>query len=423
MKFIRDIIFEKRGVPAAGPSAARPSVPPLDPSEGPADMSAPVATQAMPMLRAPDLSQAQVEVLDFAEVEPDFVVNLFPEGDDDSPEPEDAFFAGDWEQDAPGLDAASSTAQVEQAFRTIRASTSGVAVEAGIARVSPKDSLPIDRPAGPVKSKSPFEGMKAPEILRPDILRKGAGIRPTSVLPEPHAPEPHAQEARLRAALAAETASEPAAHKANGVETLAETEAAPPLRAAEIPDQHRSLNEMPYVSVLPASLPTEAAAPSAFEVPPPAAGRGANRSGRVKTRLLGFDPESLGLSSPFEKAESRANDPFPVGWLVVVAGPGRGASFALHDGVSRVGRGEDQTICLNFGDNSISRENHISIAYDSEQSAFYIGQSGRSNIVRLNNKPLLCTEQIRSGDQVRVGETVLRFAALCGGDFSWTANP
>jgi hypothetical protein len=189
------------------------------------------------------------------------------------------------------------------------------------------------------------------------------------------------------------------------------------------PDAVRSLNEMPFVSVGPTARSVADAEPQpAFEVPPPAAGRSANRSGRVKTRLLGFDPESLGISNPFEKAEARANDPFPVGWLVVVAGPGRGASFALHDGVSRIGRGEDQTVCLNFGDNSISRENHVSIAFDSEQSGFFIGQSGRSNIVRLNNKPLLSTEQIRSGDQIRVGETTLRLAALCGEDFAWTAK-
>jgi hypothetical protein len=180
-------------------------------------------------------------------------------------------------------------------------------------------------------------------------------------------------------------------------------------------ERAQSLNEMPYVSV----DPTPAAPEANFEAPPPAAGRGAARSGRVKTRLLGFNPDDLGISNPMERPEARARDLFPVGWLVVVAGPGRGNAFPLHDGVSRVGRADDQTISLNFGDNSISRENHISIAFDSEQSAFYVGQSGRTNIVRLNNKPLLSTEQIRSGDQIRVGETTLRLVALCGEDFTW----
>lgn len=182
---------------------------------------------------------------------------------------------------------------------------------------------------------------------------------------------------------------------------------------------HGDLGDMPFVNVRQSAPQEEVISDAGIQMPPPAAGRGSNRSGRVKTRLLGFNPDAMGLSNPFEKPESRTTEAFPVGWLVVVAGPGRGTSFPLHDGVSRIGRGEDQTVCLNFGDNAISRENHVSVAYDSEQNAFYIGQSGRSNIVRLNNKPLLSTEQIRGGDQIRVGETTLRLVALCDEGFSW----
>ncbi len=189
-----------------------------------------------------------------------------------------------------------------------------------------------------------------------------------------------------------------------------------------VPSNQLNLNEMPFVLARAAQRSEEILTDVGVQMPPPAAGRGSNRSGHVKTRLLGFNPEALGMTSPFDKSEAKAkaDSTFPVGWLVVVAGPGHGAAFALHDGVARIGRGEDQEICLNFGDGSISRENHLSVAFDSEQNAFFIGQSGRSNIVRLNNKPLLSTEQVRSGDQIRVGETTLRLAALCGDDFSWT---
>lgn len=198
--------------------------------------------------------------------------------------------------------------------------------------------------------------------------------------------------------------------------------AAPAFHPIHEPANQRSLNDMPFVNVQPTQQPDAILTDAGVQMPPPAMGRGASRTGRVKTRLLGFNADSLGLANPFEKEESRASDAFPVGWLVVVAGPGLGAAFALHDGVSRIGRGDDQTVSLNFGDNSISRENHLSIAFDPEQNAFYIGQSGRSNIVRLNNKPLLSTEQVRSGDQVRVGETTLRLVALCGDEFSWAAK-
>jgi hypothetical protein len=192
------------------------------------------------------------------------------------------------------------------------------------------------------------------------------------------------------------------------------------LRPTHEPTNQRSLKDMPFVSAAPVPQEEEMWTDGGLQLPPPGAGRGASRSGRVKTRLLGFNPDSI--ANPLERAESKANDIFPVGWLVVVAGPGLGTSFSLHEGVSRVGRGEDQTVCLNFGDNSISRDNHISIAFDAEQNAFYVGQSGRSNIVRLNNKPLLSTEQVRSGDQIRVGETTLRLVALCGDNFSWSAK-
>lgn len=194
------------------------------------------------------------------------------------------------------------------------------------------------------------------------------------------------------------------------------------LAAYQQPANQRDLTDMPFISVQPEEAPGEVVSDAAIQMPPPALGRGSSRAGRVKTRLLGFNADGMGLANPFEREESRASDAFPVGWLVVVAGPGAGASFALHDGVAKIGRGEDQTVPLAFGDNSISRENHLSIAFDPEQSAFYIGQSGRSNIVRLNNKPLLSTEQVRSGDQIRVGETTLRLVALCGEDFNWSAK-
>ncbi len=174
------------------------------------------------------------------------------------------------------------------------------------------------------------------------------------------------------------------------------------------------------LAVSPAESPVDET--SSVEVPAPTAGRGSSRSGRVKTRLLGFSAGSLDRTDMFEKGKDISDSTFPVGWLVVVSELGRGTSFALHDGVSKVGRGTDQTVCLNFGDNSISRDNHLSIAYDAEQNKFFIGHSGKSNLVRLNNKPLLSTEELRSRDQIRLGETTLRFVALCEDNFTWTMS-
>lgn len=144
--------------------------------------------------------------------------------------------------------------------------------------------------------------------------------------------------------------------------------------------------------------------------------------GRAKTRLIGFSSHDAGPEDLFrqkDSAEASTPNMFPVGWAIIIEGPGRGASFTLYSGLTQIGRGEDQSISLNFGDHAISRENHASIAYDEEDNMFYLGHGGKANIVRLNGRPVLSTEDLTNGDLIRIGETTLRFVALCGSDFAW----
>jgi len=157
-------------------------------------------------------------------------------------------------------------------------------------------------------------------------------------------------------------------------------------------------------------------------VPAPAAGRGRRKAGRVKTRLLGFGNDANHDSDLFASGTVPSPAPqttFPVGWMVVISGPGRGTSFSLINGVSQIGRGESQAVRLDFGDNSISRENHAAVAYDPEQQSFFLGHGGKANLVRLNGNPVLSTEPLHSGAEIRIGETTLRFVGLCGTDFDW----
>ncbi|MFK7761764.1 MAG: FHA domain-containing protein [Roseobacter sp.] len=158
-------------------------------------------------------------------------------------------------------------------------------------------------------------------------------------------------------------------------------------------------------------------------VPAPATGRAGRRAGRVKTRLLGFNRTGDSEHDPFgqapEATATAQQEKYPVGWLVIVEGPGVGHSFSLFTGASMIGRGEDQVIRLDFGDTSISRQNHAAIAYDEEQNKFYIGHGGKSNIIRRNARPVLSTEELHHADLIRIGETTLRFVALCGSDFQW----
>ncbi|MFN3282372.1 MAG: FHA domain-containing protein [Tabrizicola sp.] len=155
------------------------------------------------------------------------------------------------------------------------------------------------------------------------------------------------------------------------------------------------------------------------------------RPTRTKTRVLGFAARPEVVAPLFEDAKGlpiAAATPapgkgyvmFPAGWLVIKDGPGKGASFALTEGVSQIGRGADQTISLDYGDMAISRHNHAAIAYDSKTHEFHIGHGGKSNLVRLNGRPLLSTEPAKDGDEIQIGETTLVLKVLCTPEFNWS---
>ncbi|WP_170384550.1 FHA domain-containing protein [Ruegeria atlantica] len=149
-----------------------------------------------------------------------------------------------------------------------------------------------------------------------------------------------------------------------------------------------------------------------------------DRRGRVKTTFLGFEradthvQELIESSEPVAKTET-AQETFPVGWLVVTAGPGRGSCITLTEGLMQIGRNDDQAIQLDFGDTGISRSNHAVIAYDPEDRKCYLGHGGKANLVRLNGKPVLSTVALNSGDLIRISETSIRFAAFCDDGFDW----
>jgi hypothetical protein len=155
------------------------------------------------------------------------------------------------------------------------------------------------------------------------------------------------------------------------------------------------------------------------------------RSSRTRTRVLGFEPQPAAVVPLFDEGRmEREGEPgdkagvvmYPTGWLIIKDGPGRGAAFPLSQGVSQIGRGLDQTVALDFGDMAISRQNHAAIAYDPASHRFHIGHGGKSNLVRLNGKPLLSTEVVGDGDEIQIGETTLLLKVLCTPDFNWTAG-
>jgi len=108
----------------------------------------------------------------------------------------------------------------------------------------------------------------------------------------------------------------------------------------------------------------------------------------------------------------------PVGWLVVVEGPGVGQWFVLERGTSHVGQAKDQTVCLDFGDNTVSETRHAAITYDEKQHGFVLDGSA-DDALRLNGVLTTSRATLRDGDVFTVGQTSLRLVALCGPNFHW----
>jgi hypothetical protein len=262
----------------------------------------------------------------------------------------------------------------------------------------PMQDVDVEPDAEPTPT--PFEARLA--RLRQQ-LQDGPRLIPDASVPMTVEPEPTEEPQVPEPAEAFEPSFDAKVHLDLGLAH----EALPPAAAADETQQSGTHSEVelppvPIVSEPPVGLP-------------------ARRAGRVKTRLLGFERgDSLSTDPLGSAAKAESSGRFPVGWIVVVKGPGRGASFCLYNGLSQIGRGSDQAVCLDFGDTSISRENHAVVAYDSEQKRHFLGHGGKANIVRLNDMPVLSTEVLSHGDQIRIGETTLRFVALCGDGFDWS---
>lgn len=150
------------------------------------------------------------------------------------------------------------------------------------------------------------------------------------------------------------------------------------------------------------------------------------RAAAPKTRLVGFDASDERVVDLFDGDQAEKIDAgrckFPVAMVLVSEGPGFGEAFAIQSGMSQIGRGEDQAIRLDFGDNAISRTNHAAIVYDPDTHSFLLGHGGKANIVRLNGKPVVSTSDLTDGDTIEIGETKMRFVAICSSSFNWSKN-
>ena len=105
----------------------------------------------------------------------------------------------------------------------------------------------------------------------------------------------------------------------------------------------------------------------------------------------------------------------PVGWLAVVEGPGTGEWFVLEAGLSEIGRGEGQTVRLDFGDAGLSEARHAALAFDGATDAFHV----RGNGLRVNGIARDGAVRVRDGDVIGLSATGLKLVALAGPNFRW----
>ena len=140
--------------------------------------------------------------------------------------------------------------------------------------------------------------------------------------------------------------------------------------------------------------------------------------GRRRETIV-YQERSDSTSSTSDAPNTDPMDDPPVGWLVVIQGPGRGKVATLKIGVNSIGRGPENRVPLGDGDGTISRLRHCAIAYDDRNRQFYIQHVQGKNLTYVGSEPVLTPRVLEPFIHVRIGETVMRFVPLCGEGFSW----
>lgn len=106
------------------------------------------------------------------------------------------------------------------------------------------------------------------------------------------------------------------------------------------------------------------------------------------------------------------------GWLVVVEGDNKGASFNIHSEKNTIGRGSGFDVNLSF-DKAISKEGDAVLTYDSRSKKFFITLAAGKNNVYHNGNLLLTPEEVKDYDVLEVGATKLVFRSFCNDGFTY----
>lgn len=157
-------------------------------------------------------------------------------------------------------------------------------------------------------------------------------------------------------------------------------------------------------------------------VPTDAEAKAAERRA-ARTTIVRRASTATGSTDASAAASAADEDPI-AGWLVITAGPGRGAALPLGYGYNIVGRDPGSRVSIDFGDPAISRERHCAVAYEHRGRTFHFAHLDGRNLSMVNGTPVLDQILLRAGDVISFGsDTRLRFVPLCGPDFDWDGHP
>lgn len=115
--------------------------------------------------------------------------------------------------------------------------------------------------------------------------------------------------------------------------------------------------------------------------------------------------------------EEKGIDPV-VGWLVCIEGKEKGRDYRIHADNNFIGRSDAMDICIR-GDETVSRENHAIVSYDTVDNTYYFSPGEGRAIIRLNNQALFQTAVLNAYDKITIGKSTFLFLPLCGKEFSW----
>ncbi len=148
----------------------------------------------------------------------------------------------------------------------------------------------------------------------------------------------------------------------------------------------------------------------------------ANRDGKTRVYRPGAKKAQADVGSSIAEARPEsyiAMDDPPVGWLVVVQGPGKGNVLTIGNGSNSIGRDQGERIRVDFGDELISRYGHSTITYDPRGKKFYLQHGVGKNLTYLEGAPVLTPTELEGFSKITIGDTLLLFVPLCCDQFDW----